>query len=59
MNWPRGKHNGKRITGWNIPLCFDVALTDWLPRFECSLGGPYFRWLWFTVRGEVNYHYQD
>lgn len=39
MNWPRGKHNGQRIVGFEIKIKLDV--TFWMLTASWNYGEPY------------------
>jgi hypothetical protein len=57
--WPRGRYNGRRITGFALKLRVDVASWWWCPRGEWGWGAPMVRWLCFTLLAEPQYHYLD
>lgn len=57
--WPRGKYNGKRITGVSVKVRFDVSFCYWRPRASWNFGMPYFGWLFFIVNIETIYHCLD
>lgn len=59
LKWPRGKYNGRRITGFGVDARLDVALWLWKPRASWNWGQPYFRWLFFIIRLNPVYHYLD
>ena len=59
LRWPRGKYNGRRITGLSVKVRFDVAMFQWKPRASWDFGTPYFAWLFVIMNIEPIYHYLD
>ena len=59
LAWPRGRFNGRRITGFDLKLRVNVTFWEWLPRFEWGYGRPMVRWLCFALIAELEYHYLD
>lgn len=59
LRWPRGKYNGRRITGVSVKVRFDLAHCMWKPKASWSFGMPYFAWLFVIVNIEAVYHYLD
>ena len=57
--WPRGRYNGRRITGFALRLQVDVAAWSWRPQAEWGWGAPMARWLCFALFAEARYHYLD
>ncbi len=57
--WPRGRYNGRRITGFTLRLRVDVAYWRWLPRVEWGFGHPMLNWLCFALLAQAEYHYLD
>jgi hypothetical protein len=57
--WPRGRINGRRITGFELRLRVDIAHWEWLPRAEWGYGVPMVRWLCFLLVAEARYHFLD
>lgn len=55
IRWPRGKYNGRRITGASIKFKVSVEFFQWLPRFPKYANC--FRWLWFYVWFEWEYEW--
>lgn len=40
MKWPRGKYNGRNITGIEVKFVIDLAYWQWLPLWLPDVGGP-------------------
>jgi hypothetical protein len=59
IRWPRGKYNGRRITGGSVKLTFDTELFYFRPRASWGYGQPYFCWLGFRIGAEAQYGYRD
>ena len=57
MRWPRGKHNGKRICGFNVKLGINVFW--WGLRAEWIFGQPFIHFGPLNIRGAVIYHIHD
>lgn len=55
IKWPRGKYNGRRITGFQIKLAFDVKIFLWFPEIRCQHGVFRAHWLGFNVWAELRY----
>lgn len=58
-SWPRGKYNGRRITGFTLKLRLDVSSVHWKPRWDWGFGAPLIQWLVFQVVAEAVYHWAD
>ena len=52
IRWPRGRYNGRRITGGKVSFGFDLSMFDWRPTARMNFGQPYFIWLGFVFRAE-------
>ena len=59
MRWPRGKYNGRRITGFRVSFEFSVIPIFWRPRISWNFGEPYIIWLVFYLRGYCVYTARD
>lgn len=59
IRWPRGRYNGRRITGLKVTFIWRCDMIDWIPVFKSNYGEPYVMWLGFQIRTEVTYHYMD
>jgi hypothetical protein len=57
--WPRGRFNGRRITGFTLRLRVDVANWHLLPKFNRGFGQPVAQWLCLALLAEPVYHYLD
>jgi hypothetical protein len=55
VSWPRGRFNGRRITGFELKFGFDVLHPCWKPMIHWNFGSPVLWWLWFYVRAEARY----
>ena len=59
MRWPRGRYNGRRITGLKVSASIDLSGCDWKPILSWRLGYHHLIWLWFILRFETVYHFND
>lgn len=57
--WPRGKYNGRRITGLKISITWRTDFWDWIPVAKWNYGQPFFYWLGLNLRAEATYHHLD
>lgn len=57
--WPRGRYNGRRITGFTLRLRVDVSHWRLLPNFTWDFGHPKAQWLCLQLLGEAEYHFLD
>jgi hypothetical protein len=57
--WPRGKYNGRRITGADLKLTWRTDFIDIKPELRCRHGQFMFLWLGFRVTTEATYHFHD
>jgi hypothetical protein len=55
FRWPRGRYNGRRITGLKIAASIDFAHFEWKPVMAWKFW-TYIFWLWFGLRFEIIYH---
>ncbi len=58
IRWPRGRHNGRRITGFKITAGIDLAHCEWRPIISWRFW-HWIHWLWFLLRFETTYHFND
>lgn len=59
VRYPRGRYNGRRITGFDVKFSYHWDITFWIPKCSWGYGEPYFTWLGFGVRANANYHHMD
>lgn len=59
MRWPRGKYNGRRITGLSVKVRFDISMILWKPRIRLDYQPFAIAWLVVIVNIETMYHYMD
>lgn len=55
MRWPRGKHNGQRIEGFELKFKVHLTWWNWKPLAMWNFGEPAIFWLCFTWRAYVAY----
>ena len=58
MKWPIGKYNGERIIGFRISFAIRALspFEFFIPVIKWNYGEPYFIWLFFFVRFNVEYY---
>lgn len=59
VRWPRGRYNGRRITGIEVRLVWRCDMFDWLPTAKWNYSEPFFIWLGFQIRIARTFHYSD
>jgi hypothetical protein len=59
VRWPRGRYNGRRITGLRVTLICRYDMPVWRPYLRWNHGEPYGGWLGLQVRAEATYHCDD
>ncbi len=57
MKWPRGKYNGRKITGGKISLDINLLRFEVNPWLSFGHGFCYFIWLIFRIRFEIEYEF--
>ena len=59
LQWPRGKYNGRRISGADVKLTWRIDFFSWKPECRWNWGQPYFMILGFRAQAEATYHFDD
>lgn len=57
LHWPRGRYNGRPITGVSIKAMVDLSWWNWIPMVSWNCGQPVVFWLCFSLRCETVYHF--
>jgi hypothetical protein len=50
MRWPRGKYNGRSVTGLDISFRIDLEIWRWRPIAGCNFASPFVAWACFRLR---------